>query len=109
MGELEVPAFAMYGATTQRARLNFPISKLRCAGGSAGAACALRRTCEPLASMHVLTVSLSMARRFPRSFVRALGQIKQSAARVNKGLGVLDVTLADAIIAAAQKVRTPAD
>jgi fumarate hydratase class II len=29
MGELEVPAFAMFGATTQRARLNFPISKLR--------------------------------------------------------------------------------
>jgi hypothetical protein len=37
--------------------------------------------------------------------VRALGQIKQSAARVNKGLGVLDATLADAIIAAAQKAR----
>ena len=29
MGELEVPAFAMFGATTQRARLNFPISNLR--------------------------------------------------------------------------------
>lgn len=29
MGEMEVPAQALYGATTQRAVLNFPISKLR--------------------------------------------------------------------------------
>ena len=29
MGELEVPASAYYGASTQRARLNFPISPLR--------------------------------------------------------------------------------
>ena len=43
--------------------------------------------------------------------MRALGQIKQSAARVNKGLGVLDPKLADAIVDASQKararVRTP--
>ncbi len=70
MGELEVPADAYYGANTQRARLNFPISDLR----------------------------------FSRSFIRAIGQVKQSAAVVNKDLGVLDPKLADAIIDAAQKV-----
>lgn len=70
MGELEVPANAYYGATTQRARLNFPISNLR----------------------------------FSRSFVRAIGQIKQSAALVNKDLGALEPELADAIVAAAQRV-----
>ena len=37
--------------------------------------------------------------------MRALGQIKQSAARVNKGLGVLDPKLADAIVDASQKAR----
>ncbi len=62
------------GATTQRARLNFPISRMR----------------------------------FPRVFIKALGQIKQSAARVNKELGVLDPKLADAIIDASQKARCPA-
>ena len=44
---------------------------------------------------------------FPRAFVKALGQIKQSAARVNKSLGVLDPKLADAIVDASQKARTP--
>src|SRR6266581_1697687 len=42
MGEMQVPANAYYGASTQRAVLNFPISDLR----------------------------------FPRQFIRALGQIK---------------------------------
>ena len=32
MGEMEVPAEAYYGASTQRAVLNFPISKLRIPG-----------------------------------------------------------------------------
>lgn len=58
------------GATTQRARLNFPISRMR----------------------------------FQRCFIKALGQIKQSAARVNRELSVLDPRLAEAIIEASQKV-----
>jgi fumarate hydratase class II len=70
MGELEVPARAYYGATTQRAVLNFPISGIH----------------------------------FGRSFILAMGQIKQSAAQVNRDLGTLDSKLADAIAGAAQKV-----
>ena len=42
--------------------------------------------------------------RFGRSFIKAIGQVKQSAAVVNKDLGVLEADLADAIIAAAQNV-----
>ena len=70
MGEMEVPAEALYGASTMRAVLNFPISGLR----------------------------------FPRAFIRALGLIKQSAARSNMSLGLLDQRLGDAIVAAAQEV-----
>jgi hypothetical protein len=43
--------------------------------------------------------------RFPRTFIKAMGQIKQCAAVVNKSLGVLDPKLADAIVEAAQKAR----
>ena len=32
MGEMQVPAEAYYGASTQRARINFPISDLRIPG-----------------------------------------------------------------------------
>ena len=53
MGEMQVPIDAYYGASTQRAMLNFPISDLR----------------------------------FPRDFIRALGQIKQAAAQANAELG----------------------
>jgi fumarate hydratase class II len=70
MGEMRVPIDAYYGASTQRAMLNFPISDLR----------------------------------FPREFIRALGQIKQSAARVNASLGTIDTHIAEAIIQAAQEV-----
>jgi fumarate hydratase, class II len=70
MGEMEVPGNAYYGASTQRAVLNFPISGLR----------------------------------MPRRFLRALGLIKQAAARVNRDLGLLDPRIADAIAAAAQEV-----
>ena len=70
MGELQVPAGAYYGATSQRARLNFPISDLR----------------------------------FNRSFIKAIGQIKQAASRVNRDLDALEPALADAIDSAAQKV-----
>ncbi len=70
MGELEVPADALYGANTRRAELNFPISDLR----------------------------------FNRAFIRAIGQVKQSAAVVNKDLGQLDADLSRAIVDAAQEV-----
>ncbi len=56
MGEMQVPADAMYGAQTARAIENFPVSGLR----------------------------------FPRAFIRALGQIKRAAAITNHGLGKLD-------------------
>ena len=42
--------------------------------------------------------------RFPRSFIRALGQIKQAAAQVNVKLGLLNSKLADAIVEAAREV-----
>src|SRR5258708_13707814 len=69
MGEMRVPADAYYGASTQRAVLNFPISDLR----------------------------------FPRQFMRALGQIKQAAAQVNESLGLLEPQVAAAIVRAAQE------
>ena len=55
MGEMPVPVDALYGATTQRAVLNFPIS----------------------------------GHRFSRSYLRALGLVKQAAARANLQLGKL--------------------
>jgi fumarate hydratase class II len=70
MGEMRVPADAYYGASTQRAVLNFPISDLR----------------------------------FPRQFIRALGQIKLAAAQVNESLGLLEPQVAEAIVRAAQEV-----
>ncbi len=70
MGEMRVPADAYYGASTQRAVLNFPISNLR----------------------------------FPREFIRALGQIKQAAAQANVALGTLDAHIGEAIVRAAQEV-----
>jgi fumarate hydratase, class II len=42
--------------------------------------------------------------RFPRQFIRALGQIKQAAAQVNASLGLLDPQIAGAIVRAAQEV-----
>ena len=70
MGELKVPADALWGAQTQRAVQNFPISGL---------------------ALH-------------RSFIRALGLIKASAAAVNQALGVLDKKRGQAIEAAALEV-----
>jgi len=70
MGEMEVPADALYGASTMRALLNFPISDLR----------------------------------FPRTFIRALGLVKQAAAKTNMALGVLDQKIGDAVVEAAQEV-----
>lgn len=67
MGELKVPKEALWGAQTQRAVQNFPISGLT----------------------------------LPRAFIRALGLIKASAARVNRELSLLDAARAEAIEAAA--------
>ena len=70
MGTLEVPADALYGASTMRAAINTSISDLR----------------------------------FPRSFLRALAQIKLAAAKTNMDLGILDKEIGGAIVAAAQEV-----
>ncbi|MDX1528359.1 MAG: class II fumarate hydratase, partial [Gammaproteobacteria bacterium] len=70
MGRIEVPADALYGAQTQRAVDNFPVSGIR----------------------------------MPRSFIRALGLIKSSAARVNGELGLLPADTAEAIASAAGEV-----
>src|SRR5262245_16335373 len=70
MGEVKVPAGAYWGAQTQRAVENFPISGYR----------------------------------FGRRFIRALGLIKRSAARVNRDLGRLDKKLAGLIERAAEEV-----
>ena len=70
MGEMEVPIDALYGASTMRAVLNFPISDLK----------------------------------FSREFIRALGLIKQSAAKANMDLGFLDTEIGKAIVEAAEEV-----
>ena len=70
MGPMEVPIDALYGASTMRAVLNFPISDLR----------------------------------FPRIFIRALGLIKQAAAKTNMALDVLDPQIGNAVVEAAQEV-----
>jgi len=70
MGEMQVPASAHYGASTQRAVLNFPISSLR----------------------------------YPRRFLKALGQVKLAAAQTNAELGLIDQQLADTIAQAAQEM-----
>ena len=70
MGDMTVPARAYWGAQTQRAFENFPISGYR----------------------------------FGRRFVRAMGLIKQSAAKVNNDLGKLDSERANLIVKAAQEV-----
>jgi fumarate hydratase class II len=70
MGELQVPAEALYAAQTQRAVENFPVSGI------------------PL----------------PPAFIQAVALIKQSAAKVNQELGLLDSAKAEAIVAAAQAI-----
>jgi fumarate hydratase class II len=70
LGEMKVPADALYGASTQRAVENFPVSGLR----------------------------------FPRRFIRALGAIKMTAARVNMALEVVDEPRGKAIEEAAREV-----
>ena len=70
MGELEVPSSALYGAQTQRAVNNFPIS----------------------------------GQQLPVGFIRALIQIKSSAAAANKQLELVSPTIADAIILASKNL-----
>jgi fumarate hydratase class II len=70
MGELQVPSDALYGAQTQRAVDNFPISGLT----------------------------------MPRQFIRAMGLIKATCARVNHALGLIEDDLAEAIERAANAV-----
>lgn len=70
LGEVQVPATALYGAQTQRAVLNFPVSGLH---------------------------------PWP-AFVWSMAAIKRAAAEVNRDLGLLDPTIAQAIITAATEV-----
>jgi len=74
MGEMEVPADALWGASTQRAVLNFPVSGVR----------------------------------LPRTFLAALGTVKEAAAEANEALGVLDERRAAAIREAAREVASGA-
>ena len=52
-------------------------------------------------SLHHFDISTE---RMPRELILALALVKRSAAVVNRGLGVLDATKADAIVAAADEV-----
>ena len=70
MGSMTVPAEALYGAQTARARENFPISGIV----------------------------------FPRPFLRALGMVKEHAAKVNRELGLIDERVALAVMDAAEEV-----
>jgi fumarate hydratase class II len=70
MGSMTVPAKALYGAQTARARDNFPISGIV----------------------------------FPRPFLRALGMVKEHAAKVNRELGLIDERVALAVMDAAEEV-----
>jgi fumarate hydratase class II len=74
LGEVKVPKEALWGAQTQRALENFPISGIKF--------------------------------RFPfgRSFIKALGIIKFSAAAANQDLGLLTAKKANAIKASAKMV-----
>ena len=70
MGELKVPKDALYGAQTQRAIDNFPISGIT----------------------------------MPEKFIHAVVLIKQTAAKVNLALGLLEPDIATAIFAAGTNI-----
>ena len=74
LGEVYVPKKALYGAQTQRAVENFPISGIK------------------------------MDFPFTNSFVDSLGLIKDAASRTNKKLGLLGVKKASAISKASKEV-----
>lgn len=70
MGDVKVPKNAYYGAQTQRAFENFPISGIV----------------------------------FSREFIEAIGLVKQSAARVNGDLNLLNTSVVDSIMKVSQEV-----
>ena len=74
LGEVKVPKKAMWGAQTQRAVDNFPISGIK------------------------------MDFPFTKSFVSSLGLIKDAAARANSRLKLLPLNKARAIFKAAKEV-----
>ena len=74
LGEVQVPKKALYGAQTQRAIENFPISGIK------------------------------MDFPFTNSFVDSLGLIKDAASRTNRKLGLLGVKKASAISKASKEV-----
>ena len=74
LGEVKIPFNALWGAQTQRAVNNFPISGIK------------------------------MDFPFTNSFVDSLGIIKDAAAKANKSLGLLPVRKANAISRAAKEV-----
>ena len=74
LGDVYVPNSALYGAQTQRAVENFPVSGIK------------------------------MDFPFTNSFIEALGIIKDAAARANKSLGLLSSKKANAISRAAKEV-----
>ena len=70
MGELQVPADALWKAQTQRAIHNFEVS----------------------------------GKTMPVAFIKSLAMVKQAAAHANVDLGVLSMTKAEQIVAAAQTI-----
>lgn len=76
MGQIDIPEGMYWGAQTERSRQNFRI------GQSSG------------------------GQRMPQAVIRALGTQKRCAALANKELGMLDATLATAIIQAAEEVES---
>ena len=70
LGEVQVPRTARWGAQTQRAVDNFPVSGLT----------------------------------MPGAFIAAVVEVKRAAAEANAALGLLDVGLRDAILAACDEV-----
>jgi fumarate hydratase class II len=73
-GEIEVPADRLWGAQTERSRINFAI------GGQT----------------------------MPLPVIHALALVKYAAAEVNRDLGLLPAKLAEAIMAAAEEIRSGA-
>ena len=71
MGDVKVPKDAYYGAQTQRAVDNFPVSGIK----------------------------------FSRSFIKAIGLVKRSAAAVNTDLDQLDESISEPIRQAAREVQ----
>ncbi len=74
LGEVKIPFNALWGAQTQRAINNFPIS------------------------------GITFNFPFSRSFIRSLGLIKTAAAKANKTLNLLDTKRSNAIVRAAKEV-----